>query len=163
MSEVKRCWVFLVRALCDWLWILAMNVARASIMRRYESDLWSFKFVIPKPFHLHFLTHSVSFNHVECSDWTHLSLEFNSPFHWGLCSSAVSLMRSITHAKITKLPPWQKEETMDSTIIAMATWAGSPVWYCTLSLGSLLLRGWEFRPLCSLENGEVRLGAVRGG
>lgn len=61
-----------------------------------------------KLLHLHFFTLAVSFNHAECSKRTHSSLEFNSPFHCGLCSSAVSLTRSSSHAKITELPTWQR-------------------------------------------------------
>lgn len=127
-----------------------MNVTWVKIMRRYEGDLWSFKFVISKPLHLHFLTLSVSFNHAENSEWTHLSLEFNSPFHCGLCSSAVSLTGSISHAKITELPTWQiGDYGFYHYRHGNMSWEWAlPVWYCTLSFSSLLLRGWEFRSLC---------------
>lgn len=43
---------------------------------------------------------------------------------------------------------------MDSTIIAMATWAVSA--RCRFDI-AVLLKGWEFRPLCSPQNGEVRV------
>lgn len=119
-------------------------------MRRYEGDLRSSKFVISKPL----LTLSVFFNHAECSEWTNLSLELNSPFHCGLCSSAVSLSRSNSHAKITELPAWQRGDYgFNHYRHGNMSWEWELlVWYCTLSFSSLLLRGWEFRPLCSLEN-----------
>lgn len=87
-----------------------------------------------KLLHLHFFTLAVSFNHAECSKWTHSSLEFNSPFHCGLCSSAVSLTRSSSHAKITELPTWQKRRLW---ILPLSPWQHElGVWAAGLILHS---------------------------
>lgn len=65
---------------------------------------------------------SLSFNHSQRSEWTHSSLEFNALSHCWLCSLAVSPYLSGWNNRITE---HGEEETADSAVIAMATWAGS--------------------------------------
>lgn len=109
-------------------------------------------------------------------------LLFLSP---SICTSSLFLCLSITltvvsehiyHSNVIPVSPrplrlsciTDKVSRLNNRITIMAkerlhylhgnmSWEQKPlVWYCTWSCSSLLLRGWEFRPLCSLGNRGVK-------
>lgn len=114
----------------------------------HEGDIWHLKCAV-----LGYSIYTASF-FLYISVMLNVVTHLIPSFHCGLCSSTVSPMRSISRAKITELPKWQDYGFYHYCHGNMSWEHELPVWYCTLSSSSLLLRGWAFRPLCSVENRE---------